>query len=105
MRARQALVQALEMAQPEGFMRTFLKHGETLQLLILECRPLIEISSQDGLLAFTDSLLEAYEKGASGDRPPTGYQKSMAVSASRQPCRALSEGGARPEIARCGSST
>jgi len=81
MQARQALAKALEMAQPGGFIRTFLDHGEVLRSLILECRAVIEKSGQDELLAYTDSLFEAYEKVASGDHQSTSHQRSMVVSA------------------------
>jgi LuxR family maltose regulon positive regulatory protein len=57
--ARAALAQALELAQPEGYVRIFVDHGEPMRLLIEDCRSMIE----HRLLAYLDRLSIGFSKG------------------------------------------
>jgi LuxR family maltose regulon positive regulatory protein len=70
-RALECLERALALAEPEGYVRTFLDEGEPMRLLISELRLAIGKRAQDGsrLLAYIDSLLSAFA-GADLAPPP-----------------------------------
>jgi LuxR family maltose regulon positive regulatory protein len=70
-RALECLERALALAEPEGYVRTFLDEGEPMRLLISEIRLAIGKRAQDGsrLLAYIDSLLSAFA-GADLAPPP-----------------------------------
>jgi LuxR family maltose regulon positive regulatory protein len=60
--ARDILGRALALAQPEGYVRTFLDAGASLRFLILDCRLAIAGSHQasKALLAYVDRLLATF---------------------------------------------
>jgi LuxR family maltose regulon positive regulatory protein len=62
--ARIALIQALRLAQPEGYVRAFLDEGEPMRLLMADCRfrmtRLSPHQQQLHLIAYIDTLLAAF---------------------------------------------
>jgi LuxR family maltose regulon positive regulatory protein len=62
--ALHALQRALTLAEPEGYIRTFVDEGDDLRLLIADCRVWIETQrleaeQRNRLLAYTDQLLRS----------------------------------------------
>ena len=64
--ARAALTRALELAQPEGYVRLFVDYGERMRLLIVDCRMMIE----KRLLAYLDSVLTSFPARTQEDHDP-----------------------------------
>ncbi|MDD5371611.1 MAG: LuxR C-terminal-related transcriptional regulator, partial [Anaerolineaceae bacterium] len=61
--ALQAFTQAMVLAEPGGYVRTFVDEGEPMQLLIADCRLQIEKESHDQarkLIGYVDKLLAAF---------------------------------------------
>jgi LuxR family maltose regulon positive regulatory protein len=57
----------LTLAEPEGYMRTFVDEGEPMRLLILDCRLRIEKQNCDQdhhLIGYVDKLLAAFSPPA-----------------------------------------
>jgi LuxR family maltose regulon positive regulatory protein len=60
-----ALVHALTLAEPEGYVRTFIDEGEAMRLLIADCR--LRIEKRNGRLhAYVDKLLAAFQTAGPG---------------------------------------
>jgi LuxR family maltose regulon positive regulatory protein len=62
-----ALDRALTLAEPEGYVRTFVTEGEALRLLIADCRVLIEQqTSREGqkMIGYVEKLLAAFLRPA-----------------------------------------
>jgi len=60
-----ALRQSLSLAEPEGFIRTFLDEGEPLRLLIADFRfrietDILDVAYRTRLLSYTDRLLSGF---------------------------------------------
>ncbi len=85
--ARAALDRALTLAEPEGYIRTFLNEGETMRLLLADSRALIEKQKRRAgqqLIAYVDRLLPAF--GRSADVQPSRWHFAQAqVPLSPQP--------------------
>jgi LuxR family transcriptional regulator, maltose regulon positive regulatory protein len=64
-----ALVRALTLAEPEGYVRTFVDEGEAMRLLIAECRLQIEKRGSH-LTAYVEKLLAAFPAARSTPRDP-----------------------------------
>jgi LuxR family maltose regulon positive regulatory protein len=63
-----SLERALTLAEPEGYVRTFVDEGEPMRLLILDLRLLIEKESRDQarkLIGYIDRLLAVFARPAS----------------------------------------
>jgi LuxR family maltose regulon positive regulatory protein len=57
------LARALALAEPEGYVRLFVDEGEEMQLLLAECRGLIEghkYGDRHKLIGYVDTLLAAF---------------------------------------------
>jgi LuxR family maltose regulon positive regulatory protein len=82
-----ALDRALTLAEPEGYVRTFVNEGETMRLLIADFRVLIEKQKRregQQLIGYVDKLLTAF--GKSTDVQPSHLHGAQAqVSFSPQP--------------------
>jgi LuxR family maltose regulon positive regulatory protein len=66
--AHASLERALTLAEPEGYVRTFVDEGEPMRLLILDLRLLIEKESRDQarkLIGYIDRLLAVFARPAS----------------------------------------
>jgi LuxR family maltose regulon positive regulatory protein len=60
-----ALERALTLAEPEGYIRTFVDEGEPMRLLIADCR--LRIGKRNGRLhAYVDKLLAAFQDAKPG---------------------------------------
>jgi LuxR family maltose regulon positive regulatory protein len=68
------LNEALTLAEPEGYIRTFLDLGEPMRLLIADCRLKTEESGK--LLDYIDHLLAAFGQIATAELPSIRNQKS-----------------------------
>jgi LuxR family maltose regulon positive regulatory protein len=79
--ALDALERALTLAEPEGYVRTFLDEGEPMRLLISELRLAIGKRARDGshLLAYMDRLLAAFA-GASLESTPDRRSERTAIT-------------------------
>jgi LuxR family maltose regulon positive regulatory protein len=76
MGALDALERALRLAEPEGYVRTFLDEGEPVRLLMVDCRLQIEkrllssrSASDERLLTYLDRLLASDPVGEKINRP------------------------------------
>jgi len=74
--ALSALKHALVLAEPEGFVRSFVDEGEPMRLLLLEYQASLKQKIQDGsdgeslrILAYTDKLLAAFPQVKPVDKP------------------------------------
>lgn len=75
-----SLERALSLAEPEGYIYTFVDEGEALRFLILEFRLAIEKSARNGihpLFSYVDKLLAAFPIGS--NRPKIKNLKSEIV--------------------------
>jgi LuxR family maltose regulon positive regulatory protein len=70
-RALEHLERALNIAEPEGYIRTFVDEGEPMRLLLLDYQSMIKMKISDGvdsqslhLLTYTDKLLAAFSPSA-----------------------------------------
>ena len=106
--AKQTLVQALAVAQPEGYRRIFLDEGEPMRLLIEDCRLKIIQSGPEHILDYMDRLLIAFpeKKYSVSDRGQINNQRSSIrnliepLSEQEQPVlRLMGAGLTNPEIA------
>jgi LuxR family maltose regulon positive regulatory protein len=77
--ARNILAYALTLAEPEGFVRSFVDEGEPMRLLLLDYQSVIKKnlnvyvgSEQLRLLAYTDKLLAAFSQPAPVEKPIPG---------------------------------
>jgi ATP/maltotriose-dependent transcriptional regulator MalT len=74
-RAMIALAQALSLAEPEGYVRTFVDEGEPMAALLskfLKARRTERLpSSQDGSTEYVDALLAAFRGPSGADAPQT----------------------------------
>jgi LuxR family maltose regulon positive regulatory protein len=75
-RAFERLEGALTLAEPEGFLRTFIDEGEPMHRLLLDYQSKIKKQISDGvdseslrLLAYTDKLLAAFSQTVSDQKP------------------------------------
>jgi len=73
--ARAALERALILAEPEGFVRSFVDEGELMRLLLLDYQSTLEKKIRDGhdsqslrLLTYTDKLLASFSHPALGEK-------------------------------------
>ncbi|HRQ42660.1 MAG TPA: LuxR C-terminal-related transcriptional regulator [Chloroflexota bacterium] len=71
-----SLEQALILAEPEGYVRTFLDEGEPVRLLLLEYQSRVKKRISDGvaseslrLLTYTDRLLAAFSQPIPSEKP------------------------------------
>jgi LuxR family maltose regulon positive regulatory protein len=78
------LTRAMALAEPEGYMRTFLDEGRPLQSLLVDLRG--HVAGQVGaggdpdsgrLLAYTGKLLAAFATAESGATPGTGADRAL----------------------------
>ncbi len=67
--ARTALERALTLAEPEGYIRTFVDEGEPLRLLMADCRVQIE-KRNDRLRPYVETLLAAFPAAPLTSREP-----------------------------------
>jgi LuxR family maltose regulon positive regulatory protein len=66
-----ALEQALQLGEPEGFVRSFVTQGEAMQSLLTECRVRLEKHHAEArLLAYADQLLAAFPTTAATSLAP-----------------------------------
>jgi len=61
-KALDTLERALALAEPQGYLQTFVDEGEKMRLMILDCRLRIEKPALQPLLAYTEKLLAAFPK-------------------------------------------
>lgn len=82
-----SLERALTLAEPEGYVRTFLDEGEPMQLLIDECRLAIAHRPSDGsrLLAYMDKLLSAFTAESLAPRLAPNSEQQPATSTLPEP--------------------
>ena len=76
------LERALALAEPEGYVRIFVDEGESMRLLILDFRLLIEKESRDQarkLIGYIDRLLAAFARPASIPQSKIDNLKSTMV--------------------------
>ena len=71
-----SLNRALVLAEPEGFVRSFVDEGESMHRLLLDYQTVIEKKNGDGigdeflrLLTYTEKLLAAFSEPASANEP------------------------------------
>ncbi|MCL4562156.1 MAG: LuxR C-terminal-related transcriptional regulator, partial [Chloroflexi bacterium] len=71
------IAQALELAEPEGFISIFLEEGEAIRLLIGDCRWMIEERRNERLIKYVDRLLGEFNKAMRFNHQlPISNQKS-----------------------------
>ncbi len=77
-RARQETLQALELAEPEGYVRLFVDKGAPMQALLEEVRREVEKQAHDPapMLAYIDRLLEVFSPASSKQPAPVNSQTS-----------------------------
>jgi ATP/maltotriose-dependent transcriptional regulator MalT len=74
---RADILQALELAEPEGFVSIFLEEGKEGRWLIEDCRMMIEKRGDERLINFTNRLLAKFPTvNTSEDRKAISTQKS-----------------------------
>jgi LuxR family transcriptional regulator, maltose regulon positive regulatory protein len=77
-----ALERALTLAEPEGYVRSFVDEGEQMRLLIADCRLLIEKQAhgqEHRLLGYVDKLLTAFPQSATVPQSEIRNLKSKMV--------------------------
>jgi LuxR family maltose regulon positive regulatory protein len=97
--ARQALVEALELAQPEAYQRIFLDEGQSIAALLQATLPEIEDKSPAAYVRALQYTL-AQEQAAQADLPGSSLDLIEPLSEQeRRILRLLSAGFSNPEIA------
>ena len=84
------LERALTLAEPEGYVRIFVDEGESMRLLILDFRLLIEKESRDQarkLIGYIDRLLAAFARPASIPQSKIDNLKSTMVEPEVRPAK------------------
>jgi LuxR family maltose regulon positive regulatory protein len=80
--ATTTLHRALTLAEPEGYIRTFVDEGEPMRRLIADCRSWIEKQSHSEaqkLIAYAGRLLTAFPQAESAPLPAIIHQPSKLV--------------------------
>jgi LuxR family maltose regulon positive regulatory protein len=78
------LIKALAFAMPEGFVRVFVDQGETMRLLIAECRSKIAKGGDRHLLEYVNTLLDAFDREATPHTPQLINNSTNEVRAKSQ---------------------
>jgi LuxR family maltose regulon positive regulatory protein len=89
--ALQVLGRALELAEPEGYIRIFV--DEDLHALLVECRVLLE-KDRGRLLSYVDRLLQAFPHSA-----PVNRQPALLSERELEVLRLIAAGQSNEEIA------
>jgi LuxR family maltose regulon positive regulatory protein len=96
-RAEDTLARALTLAEPEGYVRTFLDAGNPLRLLIADLRFSIAASREasKALLAYIDRLLAAFP----GSGSPRSRSQDLLTTREMEILALMASGASNQEIA------
>ena len=94
------LESALALAQPEGYLRTFVDEGETMRLLLLNFRSGNENQAHPSLRSYADEILAAFSQPGKVPRKPGEPRKHLRSSSRSQTASRNSAADCRGEIQR-----
>jgi len=104
--ALQLIERALRLAEPEGYIRSFVDEGEPMRLLLLEYQSIIKKTIREGhdrqslrLLTYTDKLLDSFSHSAVGEKSKPETMLEPLSDRELEILRLIASGRSNQEIA------